>query len=204
MGCSGGCFVHHRLPAVLAAVPSHRPRVPAQGPGGGDCCIPRELKKSVLPPYVIEPPDLLLIEAIHAVPKQPYHLQAFDTVAIQVNGTPAEAPIAGVFPIGADGTVTLGPHYGAVSLSGKTINEAKDVITKQLSATLVNPEVSISLTDSAARQRISGPHLVAMDGTVTLGTYGNVSVVGLTVAQARMAVQLYLLQFFESVNLAGS
>ena len=136
---------------------------------------------------------MLLIEAIHAVPKQPYHLQPFDTVAIQVNGTPAEAPICRrVFPIGADGTVTLGPHYGGVSLSGKTINEAKDVITKQLSATLVNPEVSISLTDSAARQRISGPHLVAMDGTVTLGTYGNVSVVGLTVAQARMAVQLYL------------
>ena len=67
---------------------------------GGMDCIPRELKKIVLPAYVIEPPDVLLIEAIHAVPKQPYHLQPYDTVAIQVGGTPAEAPISGLFPVG--------------------------------------------------------------------------------------------------------
>jgi polysaccharide biosynthesis/export protein len=151
---------------------------------------------------VIEPPDLLLIEAIHAVPKQPYRLQAFDMVSIQVGGTPAEAPIAGIFPIGADGTVTLGPHYGGVFVAGKTVMEARDIITKHLSATLVNPEVSLSLADSAARQRIAGPHLVAMDGTVTLGSYGNVSVVGLTVPQAKMAIQMYLLQYFESVEVS--
>ena len=119
-----------------------------QAPGGGDCCVPRELRKTVLPSYVIEPPDVLLIEAIHAVPKQPYRLQPFDTVAIQVGGTPAEAPISGMVPIGADGTVNLGPHYGAVFLSGKTVGEAKEIIAKHLAATLVNAEVSISLADS--------------------------------------------------------
>src|SRR5208283_4725388 len=82
------------------------------------------------------------------------------------------------------------------------IDEAKDAITKHLSTTLVNPEVSVSLADSAARQRITGPHLVGMDGTVTLGSYGSVSVVGLTVAQARQAVQSYLGQFFESVDIS--
>jgi len=151
---------------------------------------------------VIEPPDLLLIEAIHAVPKQPYHLQPFDTIAVQVGGTPAEAPIAGIFLLGADGTVTLGPHYGAVFLSHMTIDEATKAITKHLSTTLVNPEVSVSLADSSARQRISGPHLVAMDGTVTLGSYGSVSVVGMTIAQARLAVQTHLAQFFESVDVS--
>ena len=166
------------------------------------CLAPRELKKSVLPAYVIEPPDVLLIEAIHAIPKQPYHLQPFDTLVIQVGGTPAEAPIAGIFPIGADGTVLLGQHYGAVYLSGKTVSEAKDIVAKQLAATLVKPEVSLSLADSAARQKVSGPHLVAMDGTVTLGTYGSVSVVGLTVAQAKSAVQTYLLKFFESLEIS--
>jgi polysaccharide export outer membrane protein len=171
-------------------------------PGGGDSCIPRELKKTVLPTYVIEPPDVLLIEAFHTVPKQPYRLQAFDAVAIRVGGTPEEAPISGVFPIGADGTVSLGPHYGGVFLLGKSVAEAQDTVAKYLAKTLVNPDVNISLAESTARQRIIGPHLVAMDGTVTLGSYGNVSVVGLTVAQARMALQLYLLQFFDSLDLS--
>ncbi len=169
---------------------------------GGVDCVPRELKKSVLPPYVIEPPDVLLIEAFHVVPKQPYHLQPYDTIAIQVGGTPADAPVSGVFPIGPDGTVILGPHYGSVYLAGRTINETKDILTKYLSATLVNPEVTVSLADSAARQRISGPHLVAMDGTVTLGSYGGVSVVGLTVAQARQVVQQFLMQYFDSLEVS--
>ncbi|MGO9108295.1 MAG: polysaccharide biosynthesis/export family protein [Thermoguttaceae bacterium] len=170
---------------------------PAEGGG-----VPRELKKIVLPPYVIEPPDLLVIEAIHVVPKQPYHLQPFDTIAIQAAGTPVEAPLSSIFPIGADGAVTLGPHYGTVNLLHKTVNEAKDIIVRHLSTTLVNPEVSVALVDSAARQRISGPHLVAMDGTVTLGSYGCVSVVGLTVPEAKQAVQKYLLQFFDSLEVS--
>ncbi len=182
--------------------PSMDPVFSPQAAGGGDCCIPRELKKSVLPAYVIEPPDVLLIEAIHVVPKQPYHLQPFDTVAIQVGGTPPEAPISGTGPIGADGTVFLGMHYGSVSLAGKTVSEAREAIAKHLAATLVKPEVSVNFVDSAARQKITGPHLVAMDGTVTLGSYGSVSVVGLTVGQARTAVQLYLLQFFESLEVS--
>ncbi len=168
----------------------------------GGCCAPRELRKSILPPYVIEPPDVLLIEAIHAVPKQPYKFQPFDTIAIQVVGTPAEAPIAGSCVIAGDGSVNLGAHYGSVYLSGKTASEAKDALAKHLSATLTKPEVSVSLVDTAARQRITGPHLVAMDGTVTLGTYGSVSVVGLTVNQAREAVQHYLLQFFDSLEVS--
>jgi polysaccharide export outer membrane protein len=151
---------------------------------------------------VIEPPDVLLIEAIHVVPKQPYRLQPYDTIVVQVGGTPAEAPISGVFPIGPDGGVVLGAHYGSVYLAGRTVNEAREVVARFLSATLNNPEVSLSLADSAARQRISGPHLVAMDGTVTLGSYGGVSVVGLTVAQARLAVQQFLMQFFESLDVS--
>ena len=73
-------------------------------------------------------------------------------------------------------------------LAGKTVDEAK-LFSRNLSTLLVNPEVSVTLADSAARQRIYGPHLVAMDGTVTLGTYGNVSVVGLTVDQARLVIR---------------
>ena len=168
----------------------------------GRCRVPRELKKRVLPIYVIEPPDLLLIDAIHVVPKQPYHLQPYDTVAIQAGGTPAEAPLSSTFFIGPDGTVTLGPHYGTVNLMDQTVTEAKETLVKQLSAALVHPEVTIALVDSAARQKISGPHLVGMDGTVTLGSYGSVSVVGLTVDEARKVVKDHLLKFFDRLDVS--
>jgi polysaccharide biosynthesis/export protein len=194
---TAGCRVFSPTPCVTGATPP--PDVVCN-----ENCVPHELRKSVLPPYVIEAPDVLLIEAIHAVPKQPYRLQPFDTIQVQVTGTPAEAPLSGVVPIGGDGKISLGPHYGpAVFLSGRTVTEAETIIKKQLATTyLVNPEVSVTLADSAARQRISGPHLVAMDGTVTLGTYGNVSVVGLTVPQAKAAVEKYLLQHFESLEIS--
>jgi polysaccharide export outer membrane protein len=163
--------------------------------------VPRELRKTVLPAYVIEPPDLLAIEAIHAVPKQPYHLQPFDTVMLQVEGTPPESPISGIYPVGADGTIVL-VHYGAVYVAGKTVDEARALLANFLKTRLSNPEITVSLADSAARQRISGPHLVGMDGTVTLGTYGNVSVIGLTVSQAKAAIEQHLLQFFESLEVS--
>jgi polysaccharide export outer membrane protein len=163
---------------------------------------PHELRKTVLPAYVIEPPDILTIDAIHAVPKQPYHLQAYDTVILQVEGAPPEAPISGVYPVGPDGMIVLGVHYGNAYVAGKTVKEAEEVIRKVLSTKLSAPDVSVVLNDSAARQRISGPHLVGMDGTVTLGTYGNVSVIGLTVSQAKAAIEQHLLQFFDSLEVS--
>jgi polysaccharide export outer membrane protein len=169
---------------------------------GPMAAAPHELHKTVLPAYVIEPPDILSIEAIHMVPKQPYHLQSFDTVLLQVEGAPPEAPIQGIYPVGADGTIILGVHYGTVYVAGKTVEEAKAAIAKLLATKLSAPEVSLSLADSAARQRIAGPHLVGMDGTITLGTYGNVSVIGLTVSQAKAAIEQHLLQFFDSLEVS--
>jgi polysaccharide export outer membrane protein len=55
----------------------------------------------------------------------------------------------------------------------------------------------VTLLDIAAKQQIAGEHLVGPDGTVTLGSYGSVSVVGLTLAQARQAIEDYLSQFLE-------
>lgn len=193
LALGGGCRALNPSPATA----------PVNGPDatGG---APRELRKTVLPPYVIEPPDLLMIEALHTVPKQPYHLHPFDTVSIQVEGAPAEAPISGIGPIGADGTVVLG-RYGSVYIAGMTAKEADEAIFRQL-RTRINgihvDDVTVTLADSAARQRISGPHLVGMDGTVTLGVYGNVSVVGLTVEQARAAIEQHLLQYFDSLELS--
>ena len=93
-------------------------------------------------------------------------------------------------------------RYGTVHIAGLTEKEAKDAITQHLKTRIKDYEVTVSLADSAARQRISGPHLVGMDGTVTLGTYGNVSVVGLTVEQARAALEQHLLQYFDSLEIS--
>ena len=61
--------------------------------------MPRELAKVVHPEYIIEPPDILTIEVINAVPKSPYRLKTLDVLSIQVLGTLPESPIAGIFPI---------------------------------------------------------------------------------------------------------
>ncbi len=41
-----------------------------------------------------------------------------------------------------------------------------------------------------------------MDGTVTLGTYGSVSVTGLTLDQAKAAIEQHLLQYYDSLELS--
>jgi polysaccharide biosynthesis/export protein len=62
---------------------------------------------------------------------------------------------------------------------------------------LQSPQVSVALADTAAKQQIAGQHLVGPDGTVTLGSYGSVPVVGMTMAQAKIAIQQYLSQYLE-------
>ncbi|HVU88635.1 MAG TPA: hypothetical protein VHD36_15045, partial [Pirellulales bacterium] len=89
-------------------------QLPAEGPS------PRELTKISLPTYVIEPPDVLLIDAVKVVPKPPYHIEPLDTLEIFVLGTLPDQNIAGPFPVEADGTVMLGPAYGAIKVSGMT------------------------------------------------------------------------------------
>lgn len=155
------------------------------------------MSKAVLPPYCIEPPDVLLIEAVHIVPRPPYRLRALDLVHLQVMGTLPGAPIEGAFRIEPGGMVKLGYHYGSVMLGGLLISEAETAISQHLRAHLREPNVSVTLAEISAKQQIAGQHLVAPDGTVTLGSYGSVAVAALTLDQARGAVIAHLSQFLE-------
>src|SRR6185295_19212213 len=56
---------------------------------------PRELQKVTLPDYIIEPPDILTIDAVTLVPHPPYRLHPLDVVKLTASGLPAEQTISG-------------------------------------------------------------------------------------------------------------
>lgn len=159
--------------------------------------MPTELNKISLPPYVLEPPDILLIDAVKVVPKSPYSVEPFDLLQVLVDGAPPENPIMGYFRVEANGTISLGPLYGSVKVIGMTLEEASEAVTQALKGVLRAPQAAVSLAESAGKQRIEGEHLVTPDGTVNLGSYGNVYVAGLTVAEAKLAIEQHLTQFLE-------
>src|SRR5262249_11129680 len=73
--------------------------------------------------------------------------------------------------------------------------EARATIEKYLKTKLNPPfEVNVSLAQTQGMQAIRGEHLVRPDGVINLGTYGSVYVTGLTVEQAREAIEEHLAQ----------
>ncbi len=69
--------------------------------------VPREFEKHLYPTYIIEPPDILLIQVTKTLPDQP---------AIRVTA-----------PVAMDGTINLG-IYGQVRIAGLTVEQAREVI----------------------------------------------------------------------------
>jgi polysaccharide export outer membrane protein len=72
--------------------------------------IPTEFKKVSMPDYVVEPPDLVLVEVLEALPGR---------------------PISGERLVRPDGKITLG-FYGDVYVAGLTIQEMKEKIVLHL------------------------------------------------------------------------
>ena len=163
---------------------------------------PAELSKVSLPAYRIEPPDVLNIRAVHMAPKTPYAIQTLDILQIVVGGLPPELPIAGGYQVEANGIVNLGPSYGSVKVEGLTLDEATDAITRKLRQSVTAPQVSVTLLQMSAQQEIFGEHLVGPDGMITLGIYGQVHVTGLTVDEAREAVEEHLSEFIDDPRVA--
>jgi protein involved in polysaccharide export with SLBB domain len=154
--------------------------------------VPRELDMVSLPPYVIEPPDILMINAVKIVPKPPHHLEPFDGILVRVVDASGLQVIGDAFVVDPEGKIDLGPEYGRISVVGMTTVEAHDAIRRHLAAMLEDPEVSVSLAFSAGAQQIVGEHLVGPDGRVNLGTYGSVYVAGMTIEEARAMIERQL------------
>ncbi|HEX4606718.1 MAG TPA: polysaccharide biosynthesis/export family protein, partial [Urbifossiella sp.] len=157
--------------------------------------LPRELNKVNLPDYVIEPPDVLVINAVRLVPNPPYRFEPLDTVIVTAKAPLANEPLSGEFVIEPEGTVNFGGSYGSVRLSGLTTEEARLAIEKQFKTLLANPAVYIAPSRTKPLQQVTGEHLVRPDGKVSLGVYGLVRVCGLTATEAKHAIEDHLRQF---------
>ncbi len=188
---SMGC--HNLLPSQ-----SHRMPVPAVAAASA----PRELNKAILPEYRIEPPDVLMIDAVHIVPGAAYQLRTMDTLAINVGGTLPDDPIDGVFPIEPGGMVSLGASYGRVKVSGMATAQAQAAIREHLLQYLKSPSVTVSLASTGTTEQIAGQHLVGPDGRVTLGSYGSIPVVGLTKEETKQTIEAHLSHWLEDPEVA--
>jgi polysaccharide biosynthesis/export protein len=189
VAASGGC-------RALVDRPEPRLVGPQTPPPIGEP-VPTEKDKSTLPTYTVEPPDILLIDVLKVLPKPPYHIEPTDVLSIEVEGTSDFAPIRDRFVVDSGGRVDLGPRYHKVHVGGLTIDEATEAIQTFLLEIVRQPEVSLSLFQSAGLQPITGEHLVSPDGTVNLGTYGLVYVAGMTLNEAKAAVEEQLAKFLD-------
>jgi len=189
-----------------------RPRPRLSGPQTPPCFgegVPTEKDKSTMAPYTVEAPDILFIEALRTVPKPPYHVQSTDVLSIDIPDLAEEESGSGRprdnrYLVDPAGRIDLGPQYGKVNIRGMTEEEAADAIRAALSKEFNQPLVSVQLLQSAGQQPITGEHLVSPDGTVNLGTYGLAYVAGLTIPQAKAAVEEQLAKFLDEPKVAIS
>ena len=87
--------------------------------------IPGEFKKVSMPDYIIEPPDLIIIEVLEALPGR---------------------PLGGEHLVRPDGRVSLG-FYGEVYVTGLTIAEAKEKIVLHLREHLTDQALGLITYD---------------------------------------------------------
>jgi polysaccharide export outer membrane protein len=194
MAASVGCNIYGRPQRST----THQATISANCDGDPAKMPAKELAKVTLPPYVIEPPDILLIDALRIVPKPPFRIQSFDSLQVIVEGTLLEQPINGIYVVEPGGLLDLGPSYGKVPVGGKSLDEAQDAVFRQLKRVLREPQVSLTLAQAAGQQQVAGEHLVGPDGTINLGTYGSVQVTGMTLDEAKQAIETQLSKYLDA------
>lgn len=179
---------------------------------------PRELQKASIPPYRVEPPDILSIELVENIRPSDDPLRVGDELVIRgakllPQDDPNDPDLEPLLKesrvlddfysnpndkkthiIHSDGTVDLGLVYGKVLIEGLTVDEAKDAILKHLrdEIGLAGPIITIVLPDVSGKQIVQGEHLVRPDGTVSLGIYGSVYVAGMSLDEVKAAVEHHL------------
>ena len=110
--------------------------------------------------------------------------------------------------VDSEGLLVLPDQIGSVPVGGKSLADAEKAVAELLDDDVEQPIVIIVPADPYEfQQPISGEHLVAPDGRVTLGVYGQVYVAGMSVPEARQTIEEHLSKYFEepqvSVSVAG-
>lgn len=182
---SVGCRSLHDEPVLIPKLP-----------------VPRELEKITMPDYVIEPPDILAIGIVHVVPKAPYHLNPLDVVHVSAIGPNSELLLDSDFTVQPNGDVQLGMGFGTIQAAGLTMRDFEMMVSERLKAEVKDPTVWSALVQITSQQQLAGEHLVAPDGTINLGHYGRVRVVGMTVEEAKAAIEMQLAQHLENPQVA--
>jgi polysaccharide export outer membrane protein len=153
----------------------------------------------MLPTYRIEPPDEIRLEVLKLVPRPPYRIETYDVLQIGVYPALSQQPIDDYFLVEGDGIVTLPPAYGVVRVAGMTMEEAAAEIARSLRwHGLKDPQVTVQWSRSASAQDISRVYKVGPDGVIQISRFGAVHLAGKTIAEAQVAIQDQLAQYFES------
>ena len=97
--------------------------------------LPREFTKVSLPDYVVEPPDIIVVEVLEALPGR---------------------PITGERLVKPDGTITLG-FYGNVYVAGLTATEIKEKIVLHLRQYITDEVLGLVSRSTTRRARARRP-----------------------------------------------
>jgi polysaccharide export outer membrane protein len=142
--------------------------VPPPPPDGS---VPRELNKVVLPPYVIEPPDILLIEVLAppdltepdpANPGKRIDISQFSRSQYAYSYAISPQPVEGGHVVGMDGTISLG-IYGFVPVAGLTRDQARERIREHMARILNRGAQTIQVVVDVAAYN-SKVYYVIVDG----------------------------------------
>ena len=189
--CSAGCIsTAHKHPVVHAS-------------------LPKEMAKTTpFLEYDIGISDVLIVESVRMVPKPPYYLQSSDGIGISDYGLDDEEfRIAGQYRIQPGGTIILPLPIGAINVAGLTCEDAGEVIAQKVAKELglTNTSdigVTVELLYPSGLQPVSGQHVVGPDGRIILGIYGSVHVAGLTLTEAKEAIEFQLAKKLEDPEVA--
>ena len=98
--------------------------------------------------------------------------------------------------------MNLGPAYGTVRVVGKTLAEIKEAVEAKLGQVIREPEVSVQLTKVYDVQHVTGQYLIGPDGTINLRKCGTVQVAGLTIPEAKAALEKQLSKYLSAPELS--
>jgi polysaccharide export outer membrane protein len=121
------------LLAWCAASGCQTVRTPEEKIANGN--VPREFQKVTMPDYVVEPPDLMIVEVLEALPGR---------------------PISGERLVRPDGKISLG-FYGDVYVAGLTMPEVKEKIVLHLRKFLTDTALGLVDIDPATMQPVMDP-----------------------------------------------